>query len=207
MSHEPTTVLQAGRVVSADGEDDADVLIAGERIVAGGGVAPPAGANVVDVSGCLVLPGLVDNHTHLSMPFMGMWSSDDYDTGTQAAAAGGVTCIVDFAIQREPDQLRSALDEWQGRAAGAAHVDYGFHMAITNASESTIDDMVAMTEAGVASFKLFMAYKGELMTRDDAMLACMERARDLGALTMASAEPGDVRDLLAHRPLHAGQTD
>src|SRR3954449_4156512 len=207
MSHEPTIVLQGGRVVSADGEYDADVLIAGERIAAVGSIDAPAGATVVDVGGCLVLPGLVDNHTHLSMPFMGMWSSDDYDTGTQAAAAGGVTCLVDFAIQREPDQLRSALDEWQGRADGAAHVDYGFHMAITNANEATIDDMAAITEAGVASFKLFMAYKGELMTRDDAMLACMERARDLGALTMASAEPGDVRDLLAHRPLHAGQTD
>ena len=102
---------------------------------------------------------------------MGMMSSDDYDTGTQAAAAGGVTCLVDFAIQREPDQLRSALAEWQGRADGAAHVDYGFHMAITNANEATIDDMAAIVDAGVSSFKLFMAYKGELMTRDDAMTA------------------------------------
>src|SRR3954449_9343320 len=206
MSHEPTTVLQAGRVVSADGEDDADVLIAGERIVAGGGVAPPAGANVVDVSGCLVLPGLVDNHTHLSMPFMGMWSSDDYDTGTQAAAAGGVTCIVDFAIQREPDQLRSALDEWQGRAAGAAHVDYGFHMAITSATDSALDDMQAIVEAGVTSFKLFMAYKGALMVRDDELAAAMERARDLGALTMVHAENGDVVDLLVTRALARGET-
>jgi dihydropyrimidinase len=153
------------------------------------------------------MPGLIDNHTHLSMPFMGMMSSDDYDTGTRAAAAGGVTCLVDFAIQREPDQLRSALEEWQGRAEGAAHVDYGFHMAITNANEATIDDMAAMTDAGVASFKLFMAYKGELMTRDDAMTATMERARDLGALVMVHAENGDVVDLLVKRALHAGETD
>src|ERR671925_397712 len=102
----------------------------------------------------------------------------EYDTGTRAAAAGGVTCIVDFAIQREPDQLRSALAEWQERAAGAAHVDYGLHMAITNANEPTIDDMQAIVDAGVSSFKLFMAYKGELMTRDDALAATMERARD-----------------------------
>ena len=135
---------------------------------------------------------------------MGMMSSDDYDTGTQAAAAGGVTCLVDFAIQREPDQLRSALEEWQGRADGAAHVDYGFHMAITNANEATIDDMAAIVDAGVSSFKLFMAYKGELMTRDDEMTACMERARDLGALTMVHAENGDVVDLLVKRALHAG---
>ena len=200
------TVLQGGRVVSADGEYDADVLIDGERIAAVGAVDVPESANVVDVSGCLLLPGLIDNHTHLSMPFMGMWSNDDYDTGTQAAAAGGVTCLVDFAIQREPDQLRSALEEWQGRAAGAAHVDYGFHMAITNANEATIDDMDSMLEAGVSSFKLFMAYKGELMTRDDDLAATMYRARDLGGLIMVHAENGDVVDLLVKRALARGDT-
>ena len=206
MTEDRATLLQGGRVVGADGEYDADVLIVGERIAAVGAVPAPPGATVIDVSGCLVLPGLIDNHTHLSMPFMGMWSSDDYDTGTRAAAAGGVTCLVDFAIQREPDNLRSALEEWQGRAAGAAHVDYGFHMAITNANEATIDDMEAMVEAGVSSFKLFMAYKGELMTRDDAMAATMERARDLGALTMVHAENGDLVDLLVTRALQQGQT-
>jgi dihydropyrimidinase len=206
MTEARVTLLQGGRVVSADGEYDADVLIAGERIAAVGSIPTPAGATVIDVGGCVLLPGLIDNHTHLSMPFMGMWSSDDYDTGTRAAAAGGVTCIVDFAIQREPDGLGSALEEWQGRAAGAAHVDYGFHMAITNANDATIDDMEAMVDAGVSSFKLFMAYKGELMTRDDAMAATMERARDLGALTMVHAENGDLVDLLVTRALHQGQT-
>jgi dihydropyrimidinase len=202
-----STLLRGGRVVSADGEYDADVLIVGEKIAAVGEVAAPEDATVIDASGCYVLPGLIDNHTHLSMPFMGMMSSDDYNTGTQAAAAGGVTCLVDFSIQREPDQLRSALAEWQGRAEGAAHVDYGFHMAITNANEATIDDMAAIVEAGVTSFKLFMAYKGELMTRDDAMVAVLERARDLGALTMVHCENGDVVDILVRRALHAGETD
>src|SRR3954465_11097049 len=206
MTDAKAVLLRGGRVVSADGEFDADVLIVGEKIAAVGDVQAPDGATVLDVSGCRVMPGLIDNHTHLSMPFMGMMSSDDYNTGTQAAAAGGVTCLVDFAIQGEPDQLRSALEEWQGRAEGAAHVDYGFHMAITNANEPTIDDMQAIGEAGVTSFKLFMAYKGELMTRDDAMTACMERARDLGALTMVHAENGDVVDLLVHRALAEGHT-
>src|SRR6185312_6579505 len=100
--------------------------------------------------------------------------------GAEVVDASG--CLVDFAIQREPDNLRSALDEWQGRADGAAHVDYGFHMAITNTNEAVLDDMPAMTEAGVSSFKLFMAYKGELMTRDDALMATMDRARELGGL-------------------------
>jgi dihydropyrimidinase len=200
------TVVQGGRVVTGDGEFDGDVLIVGEKIAAVGEVEAPADATVVDASGCVVLPGLIDNHTHLSMPFMGTMSSDDYDTGTQAAAAGGVTCLVDFAIQNEPDQLRSALAEWQGRAEGAAHVDYGFHMAISNASEAAIDDMAAMVEAGVTSFKLFMAYKGALMTRDDAMALTLERARDLGALTMVHAENGDVVDLLVTRALAQGNT-
>jgi dihydropyrimidinase len=200
------TVLQGGRVVAADAEYDADVLIVDEKVAAVGAVEAPAGAEVVDVSGCLVMPGLIDNHTHLSMPFMGTMSIDDYDTGTQAAAAGGVTCLVDFAIQQEPESLRSALEEWQGRAAGAAHVDYGFHMAISSATDAALDDMPAMVEAGVTSFKLFMAYKGALMVRDDELAAAMERARDLGALTMVHAENGDVVDLLVKRALAEGNT-
>lgn len=200
------TLIRGGCVVSADDAYDADVLIDGEQILAVGRLDAPPEATVVDATGCLVLPGLVDNHTHMAMPFMGMRSADDYDTGTQAAAAGGVTCIVDFAIQQEPDQLRSTLAEWQERAAGAAHVDYGFHMAITNANEATLDDMGAVVDAGVTSFKLFMAYKGELMTRDDAMVATLERARDLGALTMVHAENGDVVDLLVRRALAEGRT-
>src|SRR3954467_13369279 len=115
MNDERVTLLQGGRVVAADGEYEGDVLIVGEKIAAVGAVEAPAGATVVDVSGCRLLPGLIDNHTHLSMPFMGTMSIDDYDTGTRAAAAGGVTCLVDFAIQQEPESLRSALEEWQGR--------------------------------------------------------------------------------------------
>jgi dihydropyrimidinase len=160
----------------------------------------------VDADSCFVLPGLIDNHTHLSMPFMGMMSADDYDTGTQAAAAGGVTCLVDFAIQREPDNLQSALEEWSGRAEGAAHVDYGFHMAITDANDAVLDEMRVMVESGICSFKLFMAYKGELMARDDALAACMERARDLDSLTMVHAENGDLIDLYVRRALADGET-
>jgi dihydropyrimidinase len=200
------TLITNGTIVTAEDEFPGDVLIEGEKIAAIGAVAAPEDSTVIDASGCFVLPGLIDNHTHLSMPFMGMMSSDDYDSGTRAAAAGGVTCLVDFSIQREPDNLHSALSEWQERAEGAAHVDYGFHMAITNGSESVLDDMAAMSEAGVCSFKLFMAYKGELMARDDVLAACMERARDLGALTMVHAENGDIIDLLVKRAIARGDT-
>ena len=132
-----TTLIANGTVVTADGEFAGDVLIDGETIAAVGRSRRARGdATVVDAAGCFVLPGLIDNHTHLSMPFMGTMSSDDYNTGTQAAAAGGVTCLVDFAIQQHPDDLQSTLDEWRGRADGAAHVDYGFHMAITNAERA-----------------------------------------------------------------------
>lgn len=201
-----STVIANGTIVTAEGEFAGDLLIEGESIAAVGRVTAPAGARVIDAEGCFVLPGLIDNHTHLSMPFMGMMSSDDYDTGTRAAAAGGVTCLVDFAIQREPDTLQSALAEWSGRAEGRAHVDYGFHMAITNASAAVLEDMAAIVAAGLCSFKLFMAYKGELMARDDALMACMERARDLGALTMVHAENGDIVDLLVTRALGRGET-
>src|SRR5207342_1795845 len=105
-----------------------------------------------------------------------------------------------------PDSLQSALDQWHGRADGAAHVDYGFHMAISAATPAAIDDMEAMVQAGVTSFKLFMAYKGALMVRDDELAAVMERARDLGALTMVHAENGDLVDLYVGRALAAGNT-
>src|SRR4051794_16413781 len=125
-----TRLIRGGRVVTAADAFDADVLIDGESVVAVG--TGLSGDEVIDASGCLVLPGLIDNHTHLSMPFGGTWSCDDYDTGTAAAAAGGTTCIVDFIIQYVGGSLAEARDEWHGRADGAAHVGYGFHLAITD---------------------------------------------------------------------------
>jgi dihydropyrimidinase len=199
-------VVRGGTVVTASHSSPSDVLIDGEEIVAVGALGD-VDAEVVDASGCYVLPGLIDNHTHMAMPFGGTRSIDDYDTGTRAAAAGGTTCIVDFVIQQHPGGLRSSLEEWQDRAVGAAHVDYGFHVAITEADDGTFADMEAMVEEGVCSFKVFLAYKGQLMVTDDLFLRVLETTRDLGALTMVHAENGWAIDVLVERALAAGQTE
>jgi dihydropyrimidinase len=199
-------VIRGGTVVNASESVRADVLIDGETI-AGVGSFEGVDAELIDASGCYVLPGAIDNHTHLSMPFGGTWTSDDYDTGTQAAAAGGTTCIVDFALQMHPGGLRSSLEEWMGRAAGAAHVDYGFHMAITNADAATVADMAAIVGEGVASFKVFLAYPNVLMVTDDQFLAVLERARDLDALTMVHCENGFAIQHLVQKALAAGEVD
>jgi dihydropyrimidinase len=199
-------IIRGGTVVTAADASRADVLIDGERIAAVGALGE-VDAEEIDATGCFVLPGLIDNHTHMAMPFGGTHSIDDYDTGTRAAAAGGTTCIVDFVIQQEGGGLRSSLEEWQGRADGAAHVDYGFHMAITQADEGTFADMGPMVAEGICTFKVFLAYRGVLMVTDDLFFRVLETTRDLGAMTMVHAENGWAIDVLVERALAAGQTD
>ena len=190
-------IIRGGTVVTAADAVRADVLIDGERI-AGVGSFDGVDAEPIDATGCYVLPGLIDNHTHLSMPFGGTWSIDDYDSGTQAAAAGGTTCLVDFALQMHPNGLRSSLEEWQGRAEGTAHVDYGFHMAITSADDATIADMAAMVAEGVSTFKVFLAYKDVLMVTDDQYISVLERTRETGG-----PGHGARRERLGDRPAGA----
>jgi dihydropyrimidinase len=200
-------LVRGGTVVTAADSSQADVLIEDEEIVAVGALGDIEDAEVIDAAGCYVLPGLIDNHTHMAMPFGGTVSIDDYDTGTRAAAAGGTTCIVDFVIQQHPNGLRSSLEEWQGRADGAAHVDYGFHVAITQADEGTLADMGPMVDEGACTFKVFLAYKGAIMVTDDLFFQVLERTRDLGAMTMVHCENGWVIDVLVERALAAGQTE
>ena len=198
-------VIRGGTVVNARETVRADVLIDGESIAAIGEVDAPD-AEVIDATGCYLLPGLIDNHTHLSMPFGGTTSADDYDTGTQAAAAGGVTCIVDFALQMEPNGLQSSLEQWQARAEGCAHVDYGFHMAITRSDDATFADMQRMVDQGVTSFKVFLAYKDVLMITDDLFLHVLERSKDCGGLVQVHCENGWVIDRLVSEALGRGDT-
>jgi len=199
-------IIRGGTVVTAVDTVVADVLVDGEK-VAGVGDFAGVDAEVIDATGCFVMPGAIDNHTHLSMPFGGTTTSDDYDTGTQAAAAGGTTCLVDFALQMEPNGLRSSLDAWMGRAEGCAHVDYGFHMAITKADAGTFKDMQAMVDAGVSTFKVFLAYPNVLMVTDDLFLAVLERSKETGGLVMVHAENGFAIDHLVKKALAAGDTD
>src|SRR6185437_16886584 len=164
-------LIQNGTVVTADSTLAADVLVDGgviREVRALDSVAriDPVGHEVVDARGLLVLPGGVDAHTHLDMPFGGTYSSDDFETGTRAAAIGGTTTIVDFAIQSRGTKMRAALDTWWGKAEGKASIDYGLHMIITDLPTSGLEDMDAMVREGVASFKLFMAYPGVLMVDD-----------------------------------------
>ena len=199
-------IIRGGTVVTAVDTVVADVLVDGEKI-AGVGDFTGVDGEVLDATGCFVMPGAIDNHTHLSMPFGGTTTADDYDTGTQAAAAGGTTCLVDFALQMEPGGLRSSLEQWMGRAEGAAHVDYGFHMAITKADAGTFKDMQAMVEAGVSTFKVFLAYPNVLMVTDDLFLAVLERSKETGGLVMVHAENGFAIDHLVKKALAAGETD
>ncbi len=184
---------------------DADVLIDGESVTAVG--TGFEADEVIDATGCLVLPGLIDNHTHLSMPFGGTWSCDDYDTGTAAAAAGGTTCIVDFCIQYVGGSLADALAEWHGRADGAAHIDYGFHVAITDARPEVVAEMEQCVAEGIPSFKVFMAYKGALMVDDEQFLAVLEQTGSTGGLVMVHCENGDAVVRYQKEALAAGNTD
>ncbi len=188
-----TTIIKGGTVVSAEGERRADVLISGEKIVAvGEGLDAPAGATVVDAGGAYVIPGGIDPHTHMELPFMGTTASEDFFTGTSAAAAGGTTMIIDFVIPDPKERILDAYQKWRGWAEKAA-ADYSFHVAITWWDDSVHQDMQTLTEKhGVNSFKHFMAYKGAIMCDDEVLVNSFTRARELGALCTVHAENGEL---------------
>jgi len=184
----------------------------GERIVA---LAAPGsdlansfaeGARRVDAAGRLVIPGAVDVHTHMEMPFGGTRSADTFATGTRAAAWGGTTTIVDFAIQRKGETLRSGLDAWHQKAEGQCAIDYGFHMIVSDVNEQTCKEMDQLVGEGVTSFKLFMAYPGVFYSTDGEILRAMQQARDSAATVMMHAENGIAIDVLVAQALSRGET-
>ncbi|TQS73119.1 dihydropyrimidinase [Rhodobacteraceae bacterium] len=196
-------VIKGGTVVTADLTYKADVAIEGGKIVE---IGPDlAGDKVLEAEGCYVMPGGIDPHTHLEMPFMGTYSSDDFDAGTRAAVAGGTTMVIDFALPQPGQSLLDALKVWDNKAA-RAHCDYSFHMAITWWSEQVFNEMQTVTERGINSFKHFMAYKGALMVNDDELFSSFKRCAALGALPMVHAENGDVVAEMSAKLLAEGNT-
>ncbi|MFK4824505.1 dihydropyrimidinase [Paenochrobactrum sp. BZR 588] len=196
-----TKVIKGGTIITADRTYDADVLIDGEKIVKIGNNL--SGDQIIDATGCYIMPGGIDPHTHLQMPFMGTYSSDDFDTGTAAALAGGTTMVIDFVLPGSEGNLLEALQEWFQKS-GKARTDYSFHMAITGWSERAFNEMPEVVNRGINSFKHFMAYKGALMVNDDEMFASFQRCAELGATAFVHAENGDVVAQLQQKLLAEG---
>jgi dihydropyrimidinase len=187
-----TKLIRGGTVVTAEGEARADVLIDGEQIAAVGPDLDADGAEVIDAGGCYVMPGGIDPHTHMELPFMGTVASEDFFSGTSAAAVGGTTSIIDFVIPGPQQDIMEAYHQWRGWASKAA-TDYSFHVAITWWDDSVHEAMGTLTrEYGVNSFKHFMAYKGAIMCDDEVLANSFSRARDLGALCTVHAENGEL---------------
>ena len=198
-----STVIKNGTIVTADLTYKADVLIEGGKISAiGEGLS---GDKVLDATGCYIMPGGIDPHTHLEMPFMGTYSADDFESGTRAALAGGTTMVVDFALPSPGQGLLDALQMWDNKV-GRAHCDFSYHMAITWWGQQVFDEMEEVVKRGITSFKHFMAYKGALMVNDDELFASFRRVGDLGGIALVHAENGDVVAELSSRLLAEGNT-
>ncbi len=200
------TLIRNGTVVTADRTFPADVLVEGEQIAEVRPAIPaPHGSTVIDAAGLYVMPGGIDVHTHLDMPLGDITSSDDFESGTCAAAFGGTTTIVDFASQARGTRLRDALDTWRRKAEGKACIDYGFHMIVTDLSGSGLEDLDALVREGVTSFKLFMAYPNSLMVDDGTIYRVLLESAKNGSLVCLHAENGAVIDVIARRALAEGK--
>ncbi|MET9356751.1 dihydropyrimidinase [Streptomyces sp. NPDC006617] len=206
------TVIRGGLVITASDEIHADVLIEDGRVAALAATGTPAAEafaaeRTIDASGKYVIPGGVDGHTHMEMPFGGTYAADTFETGTRAAAWGGTTTIVDFAIQSVGHSLREGLDAWHSKAEGNCAIDYGFHMIVSDVNQETLKEMDLLVEEGVTSFKQFMAYPGVFYSDDGQILRAMQRAAGNGGLIMMHAENGIAIDVLVEQALARGETD
>ncbi len=192
-----SVLIKNGRIVTAAEDYIADLYIEDDKIAAIGANLPQKADKEVDATGKLVFPGGIDPHVHLDMPFMGTFSSDDYETGTRAALFGGTTTVIDFILQTQGDSLRNALKTWQKKSEGKAIGDYSYHMAVTDFNDDVAKEVVEfIEEEGITSFKTFMAYKGALMIDDGQMVQLMKVLKKHGGLITVHATNGDVIDSL-----------
>ena len=200
------TIITNGRVVTASDTYASDVAIGNGRIVAIGQSLPSENASrIIDAAGKYVLPGGIDVHTHLDMPFGGTTSSDDFETGTRAAAFGGTTTLIDFAIQYKGQTLRTAFDTWMQKASAKAVCDYAFHCIITELADAQLDEMNALVREGVTSFKLFMAYPGVFMLDDGSIFKALRTTATNGGLVCMHAENGNAIDVIVQQALAEGK--
>ncbi len=198
-------LFTGGMVVTAEGSYRADVLVEDEKIIAVGTNLDANGAQVVDATGRLVMPGFIDAHTHMDMPFGGTVTADDWATGTEAAVAGGTTMLIDFSLQEEGGTLAGAVEAWTEKARGKAVIDYGFHVAITDLRDDIKAELPDLAARGVASVKIFMAYKGTpLYSEDDDLFETLQLSKEAGVLVMVHAENGDVIAKLHQQALERG---
>ncbi|WP_030613105.1 dihydropyrimidinase [Streptomyces sclerotialus] len=203
------TLITGGLVITAADEVHADVLIEHGRIaaLAAPGTQEWTADRVIDAAYKYVIPGGVDAHTHMEMPFGGTFASDTFETGTRAAAWGGTTTIIDFAIQGKGNSLREGLDAWHAKADGRCAIDYGFHMILSDVNEHVLKEMDLLVAEGLTSFKLFTAYPGVFYSDDGQILRAMQRAAGNGGLVMMHAENGIAIDVLVQQALAEGRTD
>jgi dihydropyrimidinase len=199
-------LIKHGTVVTATDLYKGDVLVEGEKIAAIGTTLDVQADTVIDAAGKYVLPGGIDVHTHLDMPFGGTTSADDFESGTRAAAFGGTTTIVDFAIQYRGQRLHDAWETWMKKAEGKAAIDYGFHMIVTDLNDQAEAEMDALVRQGVTSFKLFMAYPGIFMLDDASIFRALLRTGKNGGTICMHAENGGVIDVLVQKALAEGKT-
>lgn len=196
--------IRNGTLVTANGLTRADLGVRGGRIAQVGGDLG-RGRREIDATGLYVMPGAIDVHTHMDMPFMGTATADDFESGTRAAAAGGVTTILDFAIQAPGATLRETAETWEGKAAGKALIDYGFHLAPTRWDDGSAAEVAELIAEGFTSFKAFMAYKGALMLDDGGLFELLQATAANGGLVMVHAENGDVVASLQRQALARGE--